>query len=324
MNNLNATVEHIAFIDYCVEKFDFQFDTCRIELYSSQEKLHISISGRKNLCKLESLFFRIVSLLFIYLGSSPKLCEIKENNSALETSLFSAKYIPSKTFYKKESFLCSINKKTLNSNILALFTVINETPIHSLQFLLSEAYDKMAMDHKITLLLHVIDGLVSDNNANNIKNYLSTKYPAQYKNKNKADYFCSVYYVCKNYFFNYHRKFNCAILNLLKVNQFQFVQISADTRHWYSHFLAPTKRVNRLKTGEEMLIWFDILQYAIRLMLISELNISVDSNIIQEYYYILHDWILNVKHNKADNVKSNAYKINQSIKAFYANLKSKK
>ena len=112
-----------------------------------------------------------------------------------------------------------------------------------------------------------------------------------------------------NYFFNYHRKFNCAILNLLKVNQFQFVQISADTRHWYSHFLAPTQRVNRLKTGEEMLIWFDILQYAIRLMLISELYISVDSNIIQEYYYILHDWILNVKHNKADNVKSNAYKI---------------
>ena len=45
---------------------------------------------------------------------------------------------------------------------------------------------------------------------------------------------------------------------------------------------------------------------------------------VQEYYYILHDWILNVKHNKADNVKSNAYKINQSIKAFYANLKSKK
>ena len=38
MNNLNATVEHIAFIDNCVEKFDFQFDTCRIELYSSQEK----------------------------------------------------------------------------------------------------------------------------------------------------------------------------------------------------------------------------------------------------------------------------------------------
>ena len=308
MNHLKAIVEHIAFIANPVEQFSFNIGNSKVQLYSRHENLHLEIVGRKTIQKLQDLFFDINSLLFVYLGSSPKLSELIENGLSVDISQFSGKYIPSKLFYKKEAVICPINNKTLNAGILKRYICSNVMPIHSLQFLLSKAYDKIAVDHRITLLLHVVDGLVADNNVKATKNHLCSKYPQRYNQKSIGNYFCSVYYLCQNYFFNYHRKFACNILSLLKTTKLQFVQISADTRNWYSHFLGEKTKPNRLKTGEEMLIWFDILHYAIRLMVVSQLDLSIDQNIIKEYYYILHDWILTIKHDNDNDLKSNVYK----------------
>lgn len=314
MNKLEATVEHISFTFNRVERFNLKIDNTKVWLNSNYEKLHIEIVGRKSIDKLRDLFFNIVSLIFIYLGSSPKLRELIENGQSIDVAQFCSKYTPSKQFYKKEACICLINKETLNDKTLKDFLGINKTPINSLQFLLCEAYDKIAQDHRITLLLHIIDGLVSKIDVNNTKTYLCGKYPQIFNIKSVGDYLPAVYYLCKNHFFNYHKKYKCDILNLLKVTQLKFVQISADTRNWYSHFLEDSKKPNRLRCGEEMILWFDILQYALRLMLVSKLNVPIIEEAVKEYYCILHDWIAKIKYGRDDNLKSNTYNIIKSFR----------
>lgn len=319
MNHLKAVVEHKFFITSRVERFNLKMENNTVLLYSEYDKLHIEILGRKTIAKLRTLFFDILSLLFIYLGSSPKICELIENGQSIDIAQFSSKYTPSKRFSNKEACLCPINNTTINEKVLKLFLNISKMPINSLQFLLCEAYDKLAQDHRITLLLHIIDGIVSKAEVQKAKTYLCGKYPQIYNIKTIGNYLPAVYHLCQNYFFNYHRKFKCDILQLLKVTQLKFVQISADTRNWYSHFLEESKKPNRLKCGEEMIFWFDILHYAIRLMIVSELKVSIDEGVVKEYYYILHDWILKILYGKEDNLKSNTYSFVKSFREMFEN-----
>lgn len=317
MNHLKAVVEHKFFITSPVERFNLKIENNTVLLYSDYDKLHIEILGRKTIAKQRTLFFNILSLLLVYLGSSPKICELIENRQSIDISQLSSKYTPSKRFSNKEACLCPINNTTLNEVVLKHFTNISKMPINSLQFLLCEAYDKLAQDHRITLLLHIIDGLVSKAEVQKAKTYLCGKYPQLYNIKTIGNYLPAVYHLCQNNFFNYHRKFKCNILQLLKVTQLKFVQVSAVTRNWYSHFLDESKKPNRLQRGEEMILWFDILHYAIRLMIVSKLKVSIDEEVIKEYYYILHDWILKVLYGKEDNLKSNTYNFVKSFKEMF-------
>lgn len=317
MNHLKAVIEHKIFITKRVKLFNVKIDNNQVIIYSEYDKLYIKIDGRKAIPKLRALFFDVMSLLFIYLGSSPKPCELIENGQIFDVSKLSSKYTPSKMFYKNEACLCPINSVTLNEEVLKRFKAIEDTPINSLQFLLCEPYDKLAQDHRITLLLHIIEGLVSKTEAKKTKNYLCAKYPQTYNITTIGKYLPVVYHLCQNYFFNYHRKFKCDILQLLKTTRLKFVQISADTRNWYSHFLEKSKKPNRLQKGEEMMFWFDILHYAIRIMIVSTLKVSIDENVIKEYYHILHDWISNIKYGNCDNLKSNTYKTNKAFENIF-------
>ena len=73
-------------------------------------------------------------------------------------------------------------------------------------------------------------------------------------------------------------------------------------------------RTKKLKSGDEMAIYFEILYCAVRLYLTQKiLKVDIKNDYIKEYLYVLHDWIVKVN-SLEKNFKSNTYKNNESVK----------
>lgn len=81
-------------------------------------------------------------------------------------------------------------------------------------------------------------------------------------------------------------------------------------------YLAATKKPLRIRNGREFIIYFEIICYAIRLAVIETLGGKPDEERIREFYYTVHDWILEICYNKSEPLKSRVYKDAQSLKIF--------
>ena len=106
------------------------------------------------------------------------------------------------------------------------------------------------------------------------------------------------------------------ILSLMGCNEYSFWEIVTDTRNWYSHMWKENEgdRTKKLKSGDEMAIYFEILYCAVRLYLTQKiLKVDIKNDYIKEYLYVLHDWIVEVN-SLEKNFKSNTYKNNESVK----------
>ena len=119
----------------------------------------------------------------------------------------------------------------------------------------------------------------------------------------------AVHWLCKKYFFNYHRKYTCEIMPLLKVTRYEFMTRLAETRNWYSHFLDESKKPLRIIRGRDFVIYFEIVCFMIRLSIIDRIGTHIDENRIREFYYIIHDWILEIMYDTDEPLKSNTYQI---------------
>ena len=64
-----------------------------------------------------------------------------------------------------------------------------------------------------------------------------------------------------------------------------------------------------------MLYFIDFIFYAERLFILNELlELNLNEAMVQEYLYILHDWIDEIENNKIDRIKSKRYKKKTIIK----------
>lgn len=225
------------------------------------------------------------------------------------------KYKTSNEFLNENLVICEIDKNTILQQVFDKMRAMRDLPIYSLQFLVSEAYDHVITNHKMTLLLHIVDGIYDKKRLVNDRSEIRKKYRASQKGK-IGDYMAAVYWLCNNYFFKYHRKFGCEILPLLKVTQYEFLERLSDTRNWYSHFLNNMRKVSRIKNGKEFIIYFELVCYMICLSIIDELKLFADEDKIKEFYYTVHDWILAIIYDRDSPLKSKTYKIAKSCEEF--------
>lgn len=65
-----------------------------------------------------------------------------------------------------------------------------------------------------------------------------------------------------------------------------------------------------------MLIYFETIYCALRLLVIKELGLELDKDKIREFYYTVHDWILKVLYNKDEPLKSITYRQDKGRKDF--------
>lgn len=318
INVLTATTSHEFFLRNPEKDINIKIENSFVTLKIHGTNMYMEITGRKSIDKLESLLFEIFSLLFIYLGAYPKIESITANKENKDITNLLVKY-NTHTIYRKESFcLCDINSTTINESVLKKYRKINRIPISTLQYIVSEDYKSVITNHKITLMLHIIEGLVDRNLLPSLKQELQRKM----NKKDIGDFMAATYHICKSFFFNYHRKYKFDILSLLKVNQNKFLRILSDTRNWYSHYLKETQKPERLVDGVDIVIYFKIIYYVIRLFIMDAIQVKCDYGRVSEYFYIMHDWILEVKYAKSDPLKSNTYNINRAMKEFSEFMKS--
>jgi len=81
------------------------------------------------------------------------------NENEIDISERAVKYQTSDNFLKDNLIICDIDETTVNQQRIEELRKINSYPIYSFQYLLSKSYDHVITNHKMTLLLHVIEGL---------------------------------------------------------------------------------------------------------------------------------------------------------------------
>lgn len=302
---------------HLIKKFTVKIDNCRVELESNQQELIIQICGRLGKEKVRKLLSDLECLIFFYLGSFSLMELLYINGDKIDISKRAAKYETSDNFLKDNLVICDINEITVNEQKVKELRKISSYPIYSFQCLISKAYDHVITNHKMTLLLHIIDGLyeADKHQLKAVKQEIQNKYPES-KKGTVGDYMAAIYSLCEKYFFEYHRKYACGILPLLKVTRYKFMTRLAETRNWYSHFLNESKKPLRIVKGCDFIIYFELMCYMIRLSVIDKIGAAIDESRVQEFYYTVHDWILAIVYDTDEPLKSNTYRIEKQWKEF--------
>ena len=310
MNELSVKIKHPHFIGKTSSVFTVKIDNIYVSVAFGNDEAELKFIGRKGKEKLSSLSVEVLSIIFIYMGSFPKIEAMRYNQEVLDASALSWKYFTDNYFRKRTSVLCQIDAAHINQTAVNNYRRIRKYPLYSMQSLISEAYTHTMTNHRILLLLHVIDGLVEDNQVASCPSEIMKKYKVSVRS---CDYICKLYLLCNKYFFSYHRKYNLDILSLMHISQYKYLRILTDTRNWYSHFLADKKKPDRLINGSEMLISFEIVYLIVRLYLIDKLSVPVDEERVKEFYLVLHDWIVDLNSMDRKKYKSKTYKNNVAI-----------
>ncbi|MEQ2471947.1 hypothetical protein [Laedolimicola intestinihominis] len=304
-----------------IQKFTVKIDNCRVIVESNRQELIIQIYGRSGEEKVSKLFDELECLIFFYLGSFPLMELFYINEKEIDISKRAVKYETSDNFLKDNLIICDIDETTVNQQRIEELRKINSYPIYSFQYLLSKAYDHVITNHKMTLLLHIIEGLYNadKNQLQAEKKEIYNKYPEAKKGV-VGDYMAAVHWLCKKYFFNYHKKYACEIMPLLKVTRYKFMTRLAETRNWYSHFLNESKKPLRIVKGRDFIIYFEIVCYMIRLSVIDRMGVPINEGRVQEFYYTVHDWILEILYDTDKPLKSTTYQIKEQWKEFMERL----
>lgn len=310
VNVIKAKLNHVYFERNKINEFEIIIENWKVHFHDDMRMLILEIRGHKSGDKLINIFHDIIDLLFLYLGGYPQIINIEKNGEIEDISRYARKYDTWDYFKKNNLAICEINAESINEIKIQEYRRLSQIPIYSLQNLVSTNYKHIIVNHRFTLLLHIIDGIVPDS----IVGSMSTEIRNVFHHQGRVgNYMAKTYYLCKKNFFFFHKKYNCEILQLLRVNRYKFIGVLSDSRNWYSHFLPDNKKPLRLTNGSEMLFYFEIICYTIRLYLINEVGTSVKEEWIKEYLYTVHDWILEVKYGKTTPIKSKTYKINRGI-----------
>lgn len=225
----------------------------------------------------------IFNYLFLVLGHMPEIKKFEINSKDIKKEL-SPKYFYSNKFNYNDMALFNINSNTFNSRILSYINGLNkELPVlNSIIALHSKSYELISEEHRLTLLLHSIEGY--------------------YRLLEKHETLKQTIADCLSPMLNYTNKFNIPFSALYG---YDMDSLFKDIRNKYSHYL-DNKIVNF--NDFDYLFTFFILSYALRLKISLDASIKVEENYVKEYLSSLYDWINETKGNKVEYL-SVAYKM---------------
>lgn len=303
MNTIKFIGKHKTFETYYFETFHFTYQNVLIKLEIQDKKLIVELDGEKSVENLLKIFCKLYDVLFLILGGFPRRECILINGIEEDTGNWVRKFDTAACYDEEESRLCEISLKTINGYVLSQMEGVHHQTLSSVEYIVCEYYSHMVTNHRIELMTHTIDGFIRHTVFyNQLLQQIKMKNPKRWK----VDYIESVERLFKKFFY-YHRKFNCQIINCLHIkNKHRFYEMIADTRNDFSHFLEDKKY--RLLKGNDMVYFIDLIFYAERLFILTEiLGVKVSEEQVKEYLYILHDWIDERVNQRTDRIKSERY-----------------
>lgn len=314
MNFIRAELIHKAFLMQPIKAFSFVHYNTNIKVSKNNDCLVVELVGRRGQKGLLEIFHDLYDLLFLMLGAYPIRQNLTYNDKAIDTSEWVGRYMTATHFNETEAAFGDITIENINSNSLINIKKVHMQSLSSLSHIVSKYYEHVVTNHKIELMLHTIDGFF----IHSIYYDELLQKKRQKAKCNDTKYNENVERVFKQFFY-YHRKYNCEILSVLGITKKIFYKTVTDTRNDFSHLLG--KKKNRLISGGDMVYYMDLIFIAERLFILDEiLNLRSNESMIQEYMYIMHDWIDEVVNNRKNRIKSKRYINIQKLHKIERNL----
>ncbi|MBP3855070.1 MAG: hypothetical protein IK990_05580 [Ruminiclostridium sp.] len=300
-SNLVAMLEHKYFKSS--KEISMTINNCEVRYIESDSNAIIMIQGDYH--KSVDLFFNIDTLFFICFGTYPVIKNLKYNGENIANILnkFSSDHQ-----FDFQPALSADPVSLINQNTIDLLKSVNSTPLYALEYVVSEAYSKVITNHRLTLLLHIIDGFLQFT-YEEIKNNRD-KLKRTYKKNSNSTYLVKVYYICEKYIFPYLP--NCKLLEVLNIKEFDFMETITSTRNWGSHLYEVEGEDKVLFKGKDIIIYFYILYFALRLFMCEKIGLKFKNEDVIGYYNLIHDYILwlgNPNNHNIEDYKSVNYKI---------------
>lgn len=322
MNSIEIIFEHIYFLHQKMKSFNTEIYNKSISFSLYDNQLKLVVFSEEDYDSLLCFCLELDSMMYLYLGSFPQIKSIKYNDEHKDITNLANKYVTDSRFSRATMVLCDIAASTINEEIYSLFKEnVLWTPFYSMQYIVSAEYKGVLPVHRLTLMTHVLEGIIdiAQEKRSEINTELKEKYNIE-KGENLGKYLIQASVVTAP-LLQANNIYNADILELLKCNEYTFLQTITDTRNWYSHMWKEKDKTNKLKEGTPMAIYFELLYCTVRLYLIKTvLGLEVEGRFIKEHLYVLHDWIVEV-YSLEKEFKSNTYILNESLKEFQKKMR---
>lgn len=324
LNKIKITFLHKTFRHNNMKSFSTEIQGRKINFCFDGEILELIVYSDDEYDELKSFCLELDSMMYLYLGSFPEIKSIEYNDELKDITKLANRFSTDLNFNRATMILCDITSETVNEEIYIAFrNNVLQIPFYSMQYLVSSKYKEVMPAHRLTLMTHVVEGIIDieQEKRSEIGKELKEKYNVE-KGKKLGKYLIQASSVTDQ-FIQADNIYNADILKLLECNEYTFLQTIKDTRNWYSHMWKEDDedKINKIEEGSMMVIYFEILYCAVRLYLIRNiLELDIESNYISEYLYVLHDWIVDIKKLEKD-FKSNTYIQNENLKEFRRKMK---
>ncbi len=289
-------------------KFKYSYYLIELDYYISDNLwgVDITITSERDCKDIFKIFQVINELLFINYNYFFNIESYIENNKNIELSkYFNLKYIYSSKIFIIDNQVTTICNLINNKSIKEYKKLKNKfhLGLNSLFYLKSVSYENILIDHKFCILSQICEGYIE---SGPLENVIKQSKSDRIGFKDRITYYI-------NKLDEYNKKYSLCIYKTLGIKKKTLLNQVEASRHTLSHYVLITDKKGNKKSklnNYNYLFCYIILDYMLRLTIVDELGVNIDSNIIKENLYILHDYIYSIIHkNNIDtsNFKSNLY-----------------
>lgn len=315
-NSLEVTLSKQGYEKTWYDNINFEESQYSVSLENDEDKIKICVDTSKT-HHLEpwDIFSAIYEIIFLCTGKFPQILSIEKSGCPESTDGLLGKFATSKNFVRSFFMLKRIDSTAINGdtiNRLNQFTMCNHS-LTSFEYVVCQAYEKVLWEHKLTLMLHTIEGVCNylKLDVESLKNEFGKKYSCYIKIDEVGNYISMVNYIFENTIFKNEKIFLKLCKALNRKNEFSFLQGIEQFRNFYSHMDNKNVLSSRIKQKSSNIVYLFIFAIVIRCF-ISEniLGIDLDSNQIESAYLTLYDYImLDIKKKKNYQPLSSTYRV---------------
>lgn len=255
LNKIKITFLHKTFCRNNMKSFSSEIQGRKINFCFDGEILELIVYSDNEYDELESFCLELDSMMYLYLGSFPEIKSIEYNGELKDITKLANRFSTDSYFNRTTMTLCDITSETVNEETYIAFkNDVLQIPFYSMQYLVSSKYKVVMPAHRLTLMTHVVEGVVDieREKRSEINIELKEKYNVE-KGRSLGQYFIHAS-VVTDHFIQADNIYNADILKLLECNEYTFLQTIKDTESIGAIIFVDNAAYPELKKVNAMLV----------------------------------------------------------------------